>query len=167
MKTRKTFNLKTIWLLLAIAFLFSCASTDPSGLSKAEKKQLQAEKVRQALLDRHYTINVTSAHPSKFAPVNLTSPYSLEVIGDSVVSYLPYFGRAYSIPYGGGKGLNFTGKVIGYETVRTKKEYNIKMGVDNEEEQFVYYIDVFDNGRATILVTTTNRTDILFYGEME
>ncbi len=33
--------------------------------------------------------------------IPLTSLYSLEIRNDSVISYLPYYGRAYSIPYGG------------------------------------------------------------------
>ena len=37
---------------------------------------------------------------------HLTSDYSLEIRNDSVYSYLPYFGVAYNVPYGGGKGLN-------------------------------------------------------------
>ena len=108
-----------------------------------------------------------SAHPTGGAPINLSSPYSLKVNGDTVVSYLPFFGRAYSVPYGGGKGLNFTGKVISYETSRNKKEYNIKMGVDSDEDQYIYYIDVYENGRAVILVASKNRSNITFYGEMD
>ena len=154
-------------MTLAIALFASCASTQTPGLSKAEKKRLQAEKVRQALYDRHFTINVTSAHPTSFPPVNLTSPYSLEVRGDSVISYLPYYGRAYSVPYGGGKALNFSGKMSGFDLSRTKKEYNIKLAIENDEDKYLYYIDVFDNGHAFILVAPQNRTDILFYGEME
>lgn len=156
-----------VLMTLAAALLASCASTQDSGLSKAERKRLQAEKVRQALYDRQFTINVTSAHPTSFPPVNLTSPYSLEVRGDSVISYLPYYGRAYSVPYGGGKALNFSCKMSGYDISRSKKEYNIKMAIENEEDRYLYYIDVFDNGRASILVTSQNRTDILFYGDME
>ena len=91
----------------------------------------------------------------------------MKVNGDTVVSYLPFFGRAYSVPYGGGKGLNFTGKVISYETSRNKKEYNIKMGVDSDEDQYIYYIDVYENGRAVILVASKNRSNITFYGEMD
>ena len=160
--------IKTMALcMVACLAILSCASTDPSGLSKAERQQQQAMMVQKALLDRNYTISVQSAHPTGGAPINLSSPYSLKVNGDTVVSYLPFFGRAYSVPYGGGKGLNFTGKVISYETSRNKKEYNIKMGVDGDEDQYIYYIDVYENGRAVILVASKNRSNITFYGEMD
>lgn len=164
----KHLNCKFIVLMvLAGVLVTSCASTQNSGLSKAEIKRQKAEDVRQALYDRHFTINVTSAHPTSFPHVNLTSTYSLQVSGDSVISYLPYYGRAYSVPYGGGKALNFSAKMSGYDLSRSKKEYNIKMSIENEEDRYLYYIDVFDNGRASILVTSQNRTDILFYGDME
>lgn len=158
---------KTMMVMAAILVIVACATSDPSGLSKAERRQQTALLVQKALLDRHYTINVQSAHPYKGAPINLTSSYSLQVKGDTIVSYLPFFGRAYSIPYGGGKGLNFTGLINSYQTSRNKKEYNIKMGVDNDEDQYVYYIDVYDNGRAVVLVTSKNRSNITFYGDME
>ena len=161
-----TFPSLLLMALLTVLFA-SCARTQNSGLSKAEMKRQRAENVRQALYDRQFTINVTSAHPTSFPPVNLTTPYSLEVRGDSVISYLPYYGRAYSVPYGGGKALNFSGKMNGYDISRSKKEYNIKMAIENEEDKYLYYIDVFDNGHASILVSCQNRTDILFYGEME
>ena len=62
---------------------------------------------------------------------------------------------------------HFSAKMSGYDLSRSKKEYNIKMSIENEEDRYLYYIDVFDNGRASILVTSQNRTDILFYGDME
>ena len=161
-------TIKSMMLLVLAAVLFaSCASTQGSGLSKAEMKRQKAEEVRQAIYDRQFTINVTSAHPTSFPSVNLTSPYSLEVHGDSVISYLPYYGRAYSLPYGGGKALNFSGKMSGYDISRSKREYNVTMSIENDEDRYVYYIDVFDNGRSSILVRSQNRTDILFYGDME
>lgn len=157
----------TALLILAATLVASCAGTQDTGLSKSEMKRLRAEKVRLSLQDRQFTINVTSAHPSTFPPVNLTSPYFFRVSGDSVISYLPYYGRAYSLPYGGGKALNFSGKMDGYELSRSKKEYNVKLAIENEEDRYLYYIDVFDNGHASILVTSQNRTNILFYGDME
>jgi len=38
----------------------------------------------------------------------LTSPYSVEIRNDSIISHLPYYGRAYSIPYGGGDSSFFS-----------------------------------------------------------
>ena len=48
-----------------------------------------------------FTIEVDRALPMGGRTVHLTTPYSLEMRGDSAISYLPYFGRAYSLPYGG------------------------------------------------------------------
>ncbi len=56
--------------------------------------------------------------PMRGRSIPLTSSYSLTIRNDSVISYLPYYGRAYSIPYGGGDGLNFKTML---------KEYNVKM----------------------------------------
>ena len=61
--------------------------------------------VREIVDSGRIKIDVDRAVPMAGRSVNLTSPYSLEIHGDSILSYLPYFGRAYSAPYGGGEGL--------------------------------------------------------------
>ena len=74
--------------------------------NKKEKKQQREQAVREAVDAKAYKINVDRVMPMKGGSKHLTSDYSLEIRNDSVYSYLPYFGVAYNVPYGGGKGLN-------------------------------------------------------------
>lgn len=60
--------------------------------------------------------------PMKGRSRALTSDYSIEIRNDSVFSYLPYFGVAYNVPYGGGKGLIFNAPITGYRKESLKKE---------------------------------------------
>lgn len=84
------------------------------------------------------------------------------------MSYLPYFGRAYSVPYGGGKGLNFIGIMNYYEPRQGKKnEIIVEIGVENEEDTYVYSLSIFDNGNTDINVHSRNRELIMFSGVME
>ena len=77
-----------------------------SAQSKKEKKEQKKEAVTKLIASENYKIDARTALPMRGRSIPLTSPYSLEIRNDSVISYLPYFGRAYSIPYGGGDGLN-------------------------------------------------------------
>lgn len=95
---------KQIFMLL-LALLVGLPTL--SAQSKQEKKEQKKEAVKKLIASENYKIDVRTAMPMRGRSIPLTSPYSLEIRNDSVISYLPYFGRAYSIPYGGGDGLNF------------------------------------------------------------
>lgn len=135
-------------------------------LTPAEKAEL-AKKVAKALDDRHYTVNIRSMSPRRGPSKPVTSNWSLEVKGDTLVSYLPYFGRAYNVPYGGGKGLNFTAPIDDYqETTDAKNNRLIRLSVANDEDRYLYTIEVFDNGNTTIDVQGRERDDISYSGDL-
>ena len=93
--------------------------------------------------------------------------YSVEVRNDSLFSYLPYFGRAYSVPYGGGKALNFSAPISSYQEFQKKKNLRvIEIGVRNDEDTYLYSLEVFDNGSSTVRVYARERDRISFTGEM-
>lgn len=135
--------------------------------SKKEKREQKEMQVKEMLESGRFIIDINRAVPMSGRAVNLTSPYSLELRGDSVLSYLPYFGRAYSAPYGGGKGLNFTETVSEYDLSYDKKEaVRIKFRTRTDEDNYAFNIQVFPNGSSTISVTPVNKQGITFYGEV-
>lgn len=88
---------------LGIALL--CVGQSLFAQSKQERKEQKEKAVKEIVDSDRIKIDVDRVVPMAGRSVNLTSPYSLEIHGDSILSYLPYFGRAYSAPYGGGEGL--------------------------------------------------------------
>ncbi len=100
--------------------------------------------------------------------VNLTSPYSITVKNDSVISSLPYFGRAYHVPYGGGNGLQFKAPLTSYETDFNKRGAGlIKMKTTNNEDTYTFTITVQTNGSAYVTVNMHNRQTISYDGELD
>ena len=98
-----------------LGIVLFCAGQSLFAQSKQERKEQKERVVREIVDSGRIKIDVDRAVPMAGRSVNLTSPYSLEIHGDSILSYLPYFGRAYSAPYGGGEGLTF-------KEVATEKE---------------------------------------------
>lgn len=94
---------------MAVWMLGSCASKEELAARRIEL----AKKVATALQERNFKIGVLMMYPPRGGARNVAYGYSLEVRNDSLISYLPYFGRAYDVPYGGGKGLNFNFKTSG------------------------------------------------------
>lgn len=155
--------------LFILAVLLICSSMTPvMAQTKKEKKQQTEQAVREAIDAKKYKIDVNRVMPMKGGSKHLTSDYSLEIRNDSIYSYLPYFGVAYTIPYGGGKGLNFNAPLSEYTSEYSKKgNARITLKVRNEEDNYIYNITIFPNGTSSIQVTPTNRQSISFSGEMD
>ena len=103
-----------------LGIVLFCAGQSLFAQSKQERKEQKERVVREIVDSGRIKIDVDRAVPMAGRSVNLTSPYSLEIHGDSILSYLPYFGRAYSAPYGGGEGLTF--KEVATEKEQTSKK---------------------------------------------
>ena len=93
---------------LVLLLLFITASLFVlNAQSKKERRAQKEKQVKELIESGSYRIDVSTAYPQRGRTIQLSSPYSIEIRNDSVFSYLPYYGRAYSIPYGGGQGLIF------------------------------------------------------------
>lgn len=105
--------------------------------------------------------------PMRGASKSVSYGYSVEVRNDSIFSYLPYFGRAYQVPYGGGKGLTFDVPIDHYQEVKMKNgSRKIDIELRNEEDVYMYHISVFDNGSSSIDVQSRQRDPISYSGEV-
>ncbi len=154
------------WIIIIVmaAALVGCATT----AERMEREARTAAQVSEALASRHYTINVLMMYPQRGRAVNLTTNYSVEVKGDSLISYLPYFGRAYNVPYGGGKGLNFIAPITGYQTETDRKGITrVVLTSENEEDRYRYILEVSSSGDSYIQVQSRQRDFIRYSGRMD
>lgn len=92
MRTKKQIFMLLLALLVGIPTL--------SAQSKKEKKEQKKEAVKKLIESENYKIDVNTAMPMRGRSIPLTSSYSLEIRNDSVISYLPYYGRPYIIIIG-------------------------------------------------------------------
>lgn len=146
-----------------LVMLTGCATPEERAARQAEL----ARKVISALNERRYKIDVERMYPPRGTSKSVSYSYSVEVRNDSLISYLPYFGRAYNVPYGGGKGLNFSAPISSYQEIEKRNgQRHIEIGLSNEEDIFLYTIEVFDNGRSSIEVQSRQRERISYSGNM-
>ena len=112
--------------------------------SKKEREEQKAKEIKEMIENGRFTIEVDRALPMGGRTVHLTTPYSLEMRGDSAISYLPYFGRAYSLPYGGGDGMRFEESITDYQSTFDKKgTARIKFVARTKEDTFRFDVQVF------------------------
>lgn len=153
--------------LMASVLLLGCTT-----LTSAERDAQQAEKaacVKKSLDNKHYRINVDLMNPRRGPSRMLTDERWVEVQGDTLESYLPYFGVAYEAIIGENKGLNFTAPIKTYEDSGfTKKgKRTIRLRVDNDEDVIDYTLYVNDSGSASIDIMPRKRESISFSGQMD
>ena len=154
------------WLVITLGMLTACGTT--SGLSKQELKARKAAQVKQNLADMRFTIDVRMMYPLRGVPKHLDYGYEVKIQGDSLYSHLPYFGRAYNIPYGGGKGLRFQERIVEKQVSQPKNGLTaLQIYVRNEEDDYLYYVEVWENGSASVEVRSRERERISFSGEMK
>lgn len=155
---------KILILLSAVCVLAACGSLRQSP---EERARMEAQ-VQERLDSRRYKVEINYMRPLRGASRALTSPYSLTVNEDKVISHLPYFGVAYQVPYGGGKALNFEGKILEYrETAVRGDRRRILFLTSSGEDELIYQLDVFGNGKTTLNVRSRNREAIDFDGFLD
>ena len=160
-------NRIALFFMTMLMLLLMVACGTGNGLTKAEREAAITRQVQEGLDTRHYTIAVDWMKPLGGMAQHVSSNYELKVNGDEVDSYLPYVGEAYRLPYGGGKGLNFKGKIENYSiNYLTSNRSHIEFTVNNGEDVYYFRIDVFNNGKSIIDIIAQDRDAISFDGEM-
>lgn len=155
-----------ISLIIAVLTLASCATADK--VARDERRREKAGMVAESIESGRYRVGVRTAYPARGAAVQVTGDYGLEVSGDSVTVYLPYFGRGYTLPYGGGKGLNFKALTTEYDVRKMKRgRTRVEFSTRNDEDTYRFTVDVFDNGQVSIDVQPQQRSRISYSGELE
>jgi len=94
----------------------------------------------------------------------------LKISGDSISSYLPYFGeRQMLVEYGGGNSsIEFKGIAENYKTVKNKNNsYTITFDAKSNSEKFNVTIRLTPNLKSNIFMSSGSRNAIRYSGEVE
>jgi len=98
------------------------------------------------------------------------SQYDFKVTKDSVVAYLPFYGRSFTAPLNPNEGgIKFTSKDFSY-TQKTNKKGNYTIQIttkDVQRENYRFMLSVSKNGYATLVASGNNRQSITFNGVIE
>jgi hypothetical protein len=124
--------------------------------------------VRSFVESKEFTFKARTVMPMSGGSRQLTTDYDVRLLGDSIISYLPYFGRAYTATYGTESGgVEFTSTQFEYKAkARKKGGWDITIKPKDVKEVQELDFTVSDDGSASLRVTSTNRQPISFYGNV-
>ena len=154
-------------LLTAVLMVSACGVFSETPAEKREREAREAQQVVQNLETGNFSIQIDRMYPLRGSSKTV-SGYSISVKDGKLISYLPFIGQAWKVPYGGGHGLNFTADILNYQVTPLRKEgYEVRIYVKTDEDEHVYILTIFDNGRTSADVQSGNRDRVSYSGIME
>jgi hypothetical protein len=156
---------RNIWMpavaILSI-FVISCTAS-----KRVEK--IKPGDISNLINSKNFTFIAERVNPFRGASRNLTSLYDVEIKRDTLICYLPFFGRAYQAPIDPSKGgINFKSTNFSYNiTEKSRDEWDIYIEPKDNSDVQTMIFTLFGNGNATLNIQNTHRDPISFYGRIE
>jgi hypothetical protein len=162
--------MKTLKILLILSLIVSMGLSAGAQNTRKERKAAKEAAIKTNVDDKTYTFIADRAMPLGGGVRQLTSIYDLRITPDSVISFLPYFGRAYfDVGYNpSDDGLKFTSTKFGYEATPAKHggwDITIKPKDVNHMQSLTLHLT--QSGYGQLTVTTVNRDVISYEGYLK
>jgi hypothetical protein len=156
---------KNIWN--AVVLVISVSVVSCTTAKKFEK--VKPADVSNLINSKNFTFIAERVNPFRGASRNLTSLYDVELKRDTLISFLPFFGRAYQAPLDPSKGgINFKSTSFSYNiTEKSGDEWDIYIEPKDNSDVQTMIFTIFGNGNATLNIQNTHRDPISFYGRIE
>ena len=154
---------KTIATIVALTLLTACGTTKEASEKRRIEKAQEEQALKEALDKHEFRVEVNRVLPMSLPPETVTD-YDVTIRHDSIFSCLPFRGRAYNLPYGGGDGLRFDSKITHYAEHQGKHTRDITIETKTNEDTYTFYISISASGMAQISVNSRNRETITFDG---
>lgn len=145
----------SMWMLIAFA-----------GILPARAQSDKEAATKQLVESQRYVFIPQSAMPLSGRVRPLTADYSLKITKDTIDSYLPYFGRAYSAPVNTTDGgIQFVSASFEYTVVPRKKSgWDISIKPKDARDVQQMQLSISETGYASLQVISNNRQAISFNG---
>lgn len=157
------------WLFLKLSAFMLVVSVSLVHCSSSKKSvDLTGDDVSKMVNNKNFVFVAEQVNPLRGRSRQLTSEYDVTLKNDSLVSYLPYFGRAYQAPMDPSQGgIQFTSTNFSYSSTPNKKGGWI-VNIIPKDYQAVQHLTftIFENGNASLSVTNTSRDPISFSGRI-
>lgn len=144
--------------------LQGCGVLLESREDRLAREEREVQVIRQSLERGDFKMDIRQMIPLQMAPRHVTN-YSVTVKGNHIVSHLPYSGRAWNVPYGGGHALNYESD-IEEKTVYLNDDgsYTVRLLIRTDEDTHVYTFHFSLGGSASLHVQSRNRDSISYNG---
>ena len=137
-----------------------------SVITNTVNAQPDQSTVKTSVESKQFIFHAQTAMPTSGRSRQLTSEYDLRIFPDSLVSNLPFYGRAYSVPYGSSDGgFHFTSTKFEYTATPGKKRgWDISIKPKDVTDFREFSLSLSDDGYGTLQALSNNRQPMSFTG---
>ena len=138
-------------------------------IQQLQSQHLTGTQVGQLVNSKHYMFEAQTMTPQRGGLRQLTTEYFLKVTEDTLISSLPYFGRAYTAPINTDEtGYDFTSTEFEYAfSTRKKGRYIVSIKTKDRTSNTDFELSIFNNGNAYLSVNNNDRQTISFTGHIK
>ena len=172
MSIRESYRLTVIIMVLFIAPSLSFGQS--SSHQKDKKQTLLATRFQESKLLADsacftFTANFANSLIASNVPL-MGLQYDLQVNGDSIKVFLPYYGISRIAPaYGSGdRGIKYVGLIDDYQVKINEHKKRVIItfkSTDNNQESFKYTLFFGASGAATLSINSSHRDQISYFGD--
>ncbi len=162
--------MKTLKIFFVLLLIVGIGTLSEAQTTKANKKAVRQAAIKKSIDDRIFTFVANQATPLGKGPITLTSTYDLRIKADSVISFLPYFGRAYfDVGYNQtDMGVKFTSTKFDYQVAERKKGgWMITIKPADVQHIASLILNISVDGYASLTISSNNRDVISYDGYLE
>ena len=159
----------TFVLLLSVSMLFAQQTKSKKQLRKETKAQ-KIQLIKDAIYNKAFVFKAYSVVPMNEKTKALTTDFGIEVRGDSIFSYMPYYGKTYSRER---QDASFSNSPMGfmqpmesYKRTKTKKGYEVRVEVNNNGDLISLVFHISQMGSASVVASSLNRQAISYMGDI-
>lgn len=157
----KARNILPVVIILIAAAISGCSNTRKIKV----EAPLDSTAVRNMLDSQSFIFIPRYVNPMSGRRRDLTPDFELSVSKDSLISYLPYFGRGYIAPVSPSDvDFDFTSKKFTYIVTPARKGWNISIKVQDQTYLRELYFRIFGNASASLTITGIDRSSISYDG---
>lgn len=138
--------------------------------SKKEKRMEQFVETQKLIDNKKFIFVPDRAFPQGGRSIDLTTNYGyIKIMGTETEGDMPFFGRGFSVPYGGDGGIKFDKTTIKNEKLELnekKMRISYSFEAQGKNDTFRINMDVSYNGNASVNIISNNRSAISYNGDI-
>lgn len=164
--------MKTLHLLLLMLLPALMTPAVAQKKSKEDKTVIQEEafqKTKQLIESKNFTIKIDQVYPQNGMDVSRFTPRGEFTVRDSIAEgRLPFFGRAYKLPYGESGGIEFNSAVKEehFKIIEKKRKKSIlyQFVVSGKDDIYDITIESAGGDGCSVRLSSNNRAHISYSG---
>jgi len=165
--------MRAIISIVILAAVMLISVEDASAQKKKNKKERRTEQFAetQKLIDSKQFIFVPDrAFPQGGRSIDLTTNYGfIKIMESETEGDMPFFGRGFTVPYGGDGGIKFDKtEIVNEEVEINEKKMRVSYSFEakSKDDNYRIRMDISYGGTASVSVISNNRSHISYNGEI-